>query len=206
MHELRGLYAITRESGGKTDRLLSDVQSALLGGVRMLQYRDKSASQNQRKQEARELRALCDDYDTRLIINDDLELAADTGADGVHLGKNDESITAARTLLGADAIIGVSCYNQITLAKKKEQQGADYIAFGSFFPSPTKPAAVAAKITLLQAWENHPIPTCAIGGITLGHAPALIAAGADMLAVISDLWDAENIEGHARAYSRLWRR
>lgn len=204
MRKLKGLYAITRESRGNTARLVEEVGAALQGGLRILQYRNKSGNQMLRGQEAGELRKLCSEYSALLIINDDPELAANTGADGVHLGKYDSSVDKARAQLGADIIIGISCYNQLSFAKNAEQQGADYVAFGSFFPSPTKPAAVTAEIPLLEAWNNYPTPACAIGGITLKRAPALIAAGADMLAIISDLWEADDIQKHARSYTQLW--
>jgi thiamine-phosphate pyrophosphorylase len=159
-----------------------------------------------RLQEAHKLLDLCHHYNAILIINDDLELAANINAHGLHLGKDDRHINEARAELGPEAIIGVSCYNELLLAEKAEQQGADYIAFGSFFPSPTKPAAIPANIDLLKTWKHHATPACAIGGITVNSAPTLIEAGADMLAVISDLWDSKNIQKHTRAYTLLWSR
>ncbi len=204
MHELKGLYAITRESKGNTARLIDDVQAALQGGVRILQYRDKSDNPVLRRQEAYELLDLCNAFSASLIINDDIKLAASIGAHGVHLGKNDEGIDVARSILGAQVIVGVSCYNHLPCANKAEQKGADYVAFGSFFPSPTKPTATPAPIALLNTWKNHATPICAIGGVTLNRAPALIDAGADMLAIISNLWDSNNIQNHARAYCQLW--
>ncbi|RUM94024.1 MAG: thiamine phosphate synthase [Thiothrix sp.] len=205
-HELKGLYAITRESKGDTARLIGDVQAALQGGVRILQYRDKSNNPILRKQEARKLLELCRNYSALLIINDDLKLAADIGAHGIHLGKHDADLNTARSQLGRQAIIGISCYNQLTCANKAQQEGANYIAFGSFFPSPTKPAASPAQISLLQNWKNQTTPVCAIGGIRLNRAATLIEAGADMLAIISNLWDSDNIQEQARAYSQLWPR
>ena len=204
MHELKGLYAITRESKGNTARLINDVEAALRGGVRILQYRDKSDNPTLRKQEARELLDLCNDYSALLIVNDDLELAAHIAAHGIHLGKHDAHINVVRSRLGKRAVIGVSCYNQLACARKAEQEGANYIAFGSFFPSPTKPKAALAQTSLLQTWKNQMTPICAIGGITLNRAPALIEAGADMLAIISDLWDSNDIQKHTRAYCQLW--
>ncbi len=204
MNALKGLYAITQESKGDTARLIDHVQAALQGGVQILQYRDKSNKQAMRKQEACELLDLCQDFSALLIINDDIELAASIGAHGVHLGKQDGCISTARSRLGSTAIIGVSCYNLLSCAKQAEQEGADYIAFGSFFPSPTKPEATQASISLLQAWKYHSTPICAIGGITLSRAPALVEAGADMLAIISDLWNASNIKKRANTYCQLW--
>jgi len=204
MHKLKGLYAITRESKGDTARLIEDAQAALEGGVRIMQYRDKSDNPVLRNQEARELLALCTDHSALLIINDDIKLAASIGAHGVHLGKQDAGINVARSQLGEQAVIGVSCYNQLTCAIQAEHEKADYIAFGSFFPSPTKPTATAAQMSLLQAWRSHTTPVCAIGGITLKRAPALIGAGANILAIISDLWDSSDIQKQALAYRQLW--
>jgi thiamine-phosphate pyrophosphorylase len=204
MHKLEGLYAITPKNSGSTTQLINSVQAALKGGVRIIQYRDKSTHHSLRKHMSMKLLALCETYAATFIINDDIELAANTGAHGVHLGKHDINIKTARTRLGVNSIIGISCYDDQDRAEKAKREGADYIAFGSFFPSPTKPEAVPAKIPLLQYWKSQPIPVCAIGGITLKRAPTLIEAGADMLATISDLWSSQNIQKHAEAYKLLW--
>jgi thiamine-phosphate pyrophosphorylase len=204
MHKLEGLYAITPKNNGSTTLLMNNVQAALRGGARIIQYRNKSTHHSLRNQVSMKLLALCEEYSAIFIINDDIELAANIGAHGVHLGKHDVDIKTARTRLGIDSIIGISCYNDQNRAEKAKREGADYIAFGSFFPSPTKPEAMPAKIPLLQYWKNQTTPICAIGGITLKRAPALIEAGADMLAIISDLWSSQNIQKHAEAYNLLW--
>ena len=201
---LRGLYAITHGNYRDTDELLREVAAALRGGCRIVQYRDKSTNQKRRLEQASALAVLCHRHGAVLIVNDDIDLAVTCDADGVHLGRDDADIIEAITKLGAGAIIGVSCYNQLETARHAAASGASYVAFGSFFPSPTKPNAVRASLRLLYQWEGARTPVCAIGGITIENAPKLIHAGADMTAVISDLWSASNIEARARQYQRLW--
>lgn len=204
-NKLQGLYAITDTGliGGK--KLLPAVAAALRGGARLVQYRDKTNDPATRLQEAKNLRALCHEHDVRLIINDDIALAKASGADGVHLGLDDATIEQARRQLGRNAIVGISCYNNFTLAETAFQQGADYIAFGSFFPSHAKPGAPRADTPLLiRAKQELPIPICAIGGITPTNGEALINAGADMLAVIHGLFNALDIEQAAEHYAALF--
>ncbi len=201
---LRGLYAITRSGYGSTAELVTEVGAALRGGCRIVQYRDKHGTPAQRLEQVKALRGLCDQHGALLIVNDDIELASAIGADGVHLGRDDTDLSAARERLGTDTLIGISCYNQLEAARHAATSGASYIAFGAFFPSPTKPAAVRAPLTLLEQWDHPNVPACAIGGITLDNAATLIRAGAAMTAVISDLWTAADIEERARAYGRLW--
>ncbi len=155
-----------------------------------MQYRDKSDDQQRRIEEAAALQKLCSHHDTLFIVNDDLELAAQIGADGLHIGQDDQSLPQARQRLGANTIIGVSCYNHLDLAKSAQEGGADYVAFGRFFSSNIKPEAVGANIELLeQAREEINLPVVAIGGITAENGAQLVEAGADLLAVISDLFD-----------------
>ncbi len=201
---LQGLYAITREHYDSDQQLTTEVSAALRGGVRILQYRDKSGDRPQRIRQASMLATLCADHNTALIINDDIALARSIGAQGVHLGRDDATIISAREQLGIDAIVGISCYNQPALAAEAAAAGASYVAFGSFNPSPTKPGAVRASLELLREWDHPNTPACAIGGITLDNAVDLVTAGAAMVAVISDLWSDDDIEAHARAYARLW--
>ncbi|MDJ0805357.1 MAG: thiamine phosphate synthase [Gammaproteobacteria bacterium] len=182
---LRGLYAITNSPQAADRDLPNQVSQALEGGTRVIQYRDKGKGRQRRVAEASQLLQLTKQYHALLIINDDIELAAETGADGVHLGRHDADITHARQRLGTEAIIGISCYNRLALAKQAEQAGADYVAFGRFFPSLTKPQAVQANPQLLrQARQTLTLPLVAIGGITPDNGGPLISAGADMLAVI----------------------
>ncbi|MDA0224842.1 MAG: thiamine phosphate synthase [Proteobacteria bacterium] len=199
---LRGLYAITPACADSA-ALLDRATQALIGGVAMLQYRSKQTDAARRRHEARALAALCKTHGTPFIVNDDVALALEVNADGVHLGRDDGDVAAARARLPG-GIIGVSCYDQLTLAHTACAQGADYVAFGSVFASPTKPGAVRAPLTLFAAAKPLGVPRAAIGGITLDNAPSAIAAGADLLAVISDLFDAPDIGARARAYATLF--
>ena len=195
----RGLYLVTPDEPD-CDRLLARTRP-LLAHAACLQYRNKRASDSERRRQADGLRALCSDAGVPLIVNDDAALAAAVGADGVHLGEHDGAIATARALLGNDAIIGVSCYDDAGLAKNAAAQGADYVAFGAFFPSPTKPAARRASLELLHRARALDVPRVAIGGITPDNAPLLVAAGADMVAVISGVFDAPDPIAAARAYA-----
>ena len=199
-----GLYAITPETAD-TGRLLAQVEAALAGGVAAVQYRDKSGDIARRHEQASELVALCRRFGVPLIVNDDLRLADLTDADGVHLGRDDGSLREARIILGKGKFIGASCYQRLDLAQAAQAAGADYVAFGSFFASPTKPAAGRADAALLRAAAQvvH-IPLVAIGGITLANAPLLLDAGADCLAVLSALFDAPDIGAAAHALNQLF--
>ncbi len=203
---LQGLYGITDTSLlPDDDALLGAVESALRGGMRVLQYRDKQSDPRSRLRQAAALQSLCADHDALLIINDDVRLARSLQAHGVHLGRNDIALQDARAELGQAAIIGVSCYNNLQRAHEAQQQGADYVALGRFFPSSTKPNAVAADIDLIgQAKQRLTVPVCAIGGITLNNAGALVAAGVDMVAVIQGLFSAADVEQRARGFSLLF--
>jgi thiamine-phosphate pyrophosphorylase len=196
---LRGLYAITPEHAERA-MLRQQVTQALEGGIAMLQYRRKGA---QDAGEARDLAALCRRSGVPFIVNDDLALALACGADGLHLGREDGDIAAARRQL-AGKVLGVSCYDSIDAARAAVAAGADYIAFGSVFASPTKPGAVRAPLSLFAQARALGVPLVAIGGITLENAPQLLAAGADGLAVISDLFDAPDVRDRARAYGKLF--
>jgi thiamine-phosphate pyrophosphorylase len=200
-----GLYAITDAQLIADDRLLDTVEQALLGGARLIQYRDKSADAVRRLTQARLLNTLCQRYQVPLIINDDVELAAAVGAAGVHIGKDDPALTTARTRLGQNALIGVSCYNRLSLALAAEQAGADHVAFGAVFPSPTKPTEVRASITLLrEARAALRIPIVAIGGITPDNAPLLLDIGVDALAVVSGVFGQPDIRAAAARYATLF--
>lgn len=201
---IAGLYAITPDLSD-TPKLLHKVRLALQGGVRVLQYRNKAADAVLRFQQAGALCQLAREFDIAFIVNDDPLLAAQIDADGVHLGAGDGGVAAARTLLGHAKIIGVSCYNRAPLALAAAQQGADYVAFGAFFPSSVKPEAAQADVALLRKVRNElSLPVVAIGGITQQNGAALIEAGADALAVISALWDAPDIETSAHQFSTLF--
>ena len=189
---LRGLYAITPESFD-----LKHVEQALEGGAVMLQYRRKEHD----AAHAREVVALARRYGVPVIVNDSVELALEVDAAGAHLGRDDGDLAAARRRLGP-RILGASCYNDPTLAQAAVRAGADYVAFGSVFPSPTKPAAVRAPLSLFS--RHLGVPLAAIGGITLENAAQVIAAGADLLAVITDLFEAPDISRRAAQYQELF--
>jgi len=197
---MRGLYAITPDMAD-TAALLAKVEQALKAGVALLQYRNKIISKDKRLLQARELAPLARGYGVPFIVNDDVEIAASVAANGVHLGKEDADLATARAKLPGK-IMGASCYADLEAAKAAIRAGANYVAFGSVFPSPTKPGAVRAPLSLFQSKLG--VPLCAIGGITLGNAPQLIAAGADLLAVISDLFDAPDIALRAAEYRKLF--
>jgi thiamine-phosphate pyrophosphorylase len=191
----RGLYAITPD-WNDTLRLIAATEAILRGGGGIIQYRNKTTSACHRLEQAGALRQLTARHAALLIVNDDVELALAVAADGVHIGADDGDIGATRRRLGADRLLGVSCYQNAGLAQTASHEGADYVAFGSFFPSPTKPQAKRAGIELLDK-NRHGIalPVVAIGGITPDNAGELVRAGADLLAVISALYEADRRAG-----------
>ena len=200
---ISGLYAITPDEPD-TAELLRKVRLALLGGARVLQYRNKAATQALHVEQAHALRELTHEFLVPLIINDDALLAQQSAADGVHLGGEDGSVAAARARLGSGKLIGVSCYNRLASAHEAVSLGADYVAFGSFFPSTVKPEALFAAADLLrQARREIAVPLVAIGGITVHNGAQLLEAGADALAVISAVFGATDIQGAARRFSNL---
>jgi thiamine-phosphate pyrophosphorylase len=197
--KLRGLYAITPETVD-ANTLLRQVSAALEGGIALLQYRRK---QRAGIEEARALAALCRRHRVPFIVNDDIGIALAADAAGVHLGRDDGDLPGARSRLQGK-LLGVSCYDSLAAARAAVAAGADYVAFGSVFSSPTKPAAVRAPLALFGQARALGVPLVAIGGINLENAPQLLAAGADALAVISDLFDAPDIAARARAYGKLF--
>lgn len=197
--ELRGLYAVTRDDM-LLPRLSAMVNAALQGGVKLVQYRNKIASAPLRRAQAAELLRICRAAGAKLIVNDDLALALEIGADGVHLGRDDGDLAAARAALGPRRILGVSCYNEIARAEAAARAGADYLAFGAVFASPTRPDAAHAPLSLLTEAKRFGLPIAAIGGITLDNADHVIEAGADMAAVITDLFDTMDIAARAAEY------
>jgi thiamine-phosphate pyrophosphorylase len=204
MHERlkgRGLYVIT---DGPRPNLLEVVALALAGGARLLQYRDKTTDHARRVTEARAIRALCAARGVPMIVNDDVALAQAVDAAGVHLGEDDGDIAAARAVLGPAAIIGVSCYDSLERARQVAGAGADYLAFGAFFPSPTKPHARRASFDLLRQSAALGLPRVAIGGITPDNGGPLIDAGADYLAVISAVFGDPDVRGAAKRFADLF--
>ena len=201
---IKGLYAITPDCADTPD-LLCRARLTLAGGARALQYRNKSADVVLRLAQASALRALTREFAVPLIVNDDVHLAVQVSADGVHLGAMDDSLHAARGVLGKHKIIGISCYNQLSLARNAVEAGADYVAFGAFFLSGVKPDAVAADTGLLrEARAKLAVPLVAIGGINAHNGASLVQAGAHALAVISALFDAADIAASAQEFSNLF--
>jgi thiamine-phosphate pyrophosphorylase len=199
---LAGLYAVTPETGD-TAELAARVEAAIAGGAAAVQYRAKIADAATRREQAEALSRIAAARGALFIVNDDPALAAAVGADGVHLGEDDGGVDAARRVLGPDAIVGVSCYDDFALGEAAAAAGADYVAFGSFFPSTVKPGARRADIALLGRAAVLRVPVVAIGGIDEGNAGALVAAGADALAVISAVFGAPDAGGVERAARRI---
>jgi thiamine-phosphate pyrophosphorylase len=202
---LKGLYAITDAALQPPQVLCERVSLAIEGGAAIIQYRDKSGDAGLRLEQAAAVTALCRERGVCAIVNDDVALAAACGAHGVHLGRNDAALAEARRVLGERAIIGVSCYNSLELAQAAVDQGADYLAFGRFFPSKTKPGAVQAEPALIrEARRRWALPVAAIGGITTDNAGALLDAGADMLAVVRGVFAATDVRLAASGYAALF--
>jgi len=202
---LRGLYAIADTGMLREPAFAPAVEAALTGGARLVQYRDKGTDQERRARQAAQVVAACRRHDALAIINDDVDLACRVDADGVHIGREDSDAATSRQRLGNHRILGVSCYNELARAHSARAGGADYVAFGSVYPSATKPDAVRAPLALLRrAARETGLAVCAIGGVTAERAPELVAAGADMVAVIGDLFASESIEARARDYARVF--
>lgn len=211
---IRGVYAITPDEP-RTDVLCKQVADALEGGVRLFQYRNKAATRSLARAQAVRLRAITANAGACLIVNDDIELALEVRADGVHLGRDDRDArvdfssirrcASASTGVDGRFMIGVSCYDKLQLARAALLAGADYIAFGAFFPSSTKPHAVPAELSLIRrAKEEFTVPVVAIGGITIENAPQLVAAGVDSIAVISSMFGASDICARAREFTLIF--
>jgi thiamine-phosphate pyrophosphorylase len=204
---LRGLYALTPDDN-LLPRLSALVESALKGGVKWVQYRNKTAPAPLKRAQAAELLRICHAHGAKLIINDDVWLAVEIGADGAHLGREDlpgGGIATARDALGAKRILGISCYDDLDRAEIAVDGGADYIAVGSMFASATKPQATRASLDIVAAAKRRfKVPVVAIGGITTKNAPQVLAAGADMVAVMSDLFDAMDIRSQAEKFQKLF--
>jgi len=204
MSAIKGLYAITPDELD-TDILLAKVVAALQGGIGVLQYRNKLADHKLQTQQARALLPLCRQYQVPFIINDSIKLCMTLDADGVHLGADDGNLAEARARLGQNKILGASCYNRFDLAVSAQQLGADYVAFGACFASSTKPNAPVAGLHLFtQASAELKVPAVAIGGITLENAPSAIAAGANSIAVINAIFNADDVKLTSQQFAKLF--
>lgn len=195
---LRGLYLLTPDEPD-TERLLDRVRAALLPGVALLQYRNKKADAALHRRQVAALLPLCRARGVPLLVNDDWRLAAELGADGAHLGEHDGDLSAARTAMGAGAILGASCYDRPERARLAHDAGASYLAFGAVFPSGTKPLATRAPLDLLAQARPLGLPTVAIGGITPDNARLALAAGADLLAVLGAVFASDDPAAQVRA-------
>jgi thiamine-phosphate pyrophosphorylase len=201
----RGLYALTPDGIDDTDALCALVEAALAGGTALVQYRDKVRGRRTRHTRALRVRALCRAAGVPFVVNDDIALAAAVAADGAHVGRDDPPLAAARAALGPRAIIGVSCYDSLARAREAAAAGADYVAFGSFYPSSSKPQATPCPLTLLDdARRELALPIVAIGGITPDNAPDLVRHGADFLAVISAVFASADVRVAARRFADLF--
>jgi thiamine-phosphate pyrophosphorylase len=201
---IRGLYAVTPDSDDGV-WLRARVLQALRGGARVVQYRSKNPDHAFKLEQARELAALCRSQGALFIVNDDLDIARECGAEGVHLGREDVSIATARARLGPGVVVGASCYGDLARAQECVDAGADYLAFGSFFASAVKPGAARPSLAVLsEARRRWPLPLVAIGGLTPANAAPVLAAGADALAVISALFHVPDTFAAAQAFAHLF--
>ena len=201
---MKGLYLVTPD-WDDTERLLAVTEQALLGGAALVQYRHKHANASQRLAQAGALLTLCRRYRVGLVINDFAELCIALDADGVHVGGTDASVAETRQLLGADKIVGASCYGDLQLALTAREQGASYVAFGGFYPSLVKkyPVTTAPDI-VARARARIALPVVVIGGMTAGNAAPLVAQGADMVAAISSVYGAPDPLLAAREFAQLF--
>lgn len=200
-----GLYAVTDTAMLPGENLFTAVAAAIRGGAVIVQYRDKTGTDDERLYQAGKLQALCHEAGVPLLINDDTDLALQVGAAGVHLGQEDTDLAEARRRLGDRAIIGATCHGDLDLARKAVAASADYVAFGRFFASGTKPDAVTADTRVLTEARSLKVPLVAIGGITTENGADLVRAGADCLAVVGDLFGAPDTEHQARVFSGIIR-
>ena len=202
---LSGLYVITDPAliPAGTSAVVHAVQEALLGGAKLVQYRNKTASMAQQLAEAKALRALTREYEATFIINDSLELCLSCDADGLHVGQSDGNFSKLRNRLGS-RILGVTCHDSMSLANQAIEQGADYCAFGAVFPSPTKPQAKPCTLATLKEASKLPVPVCAIGGITTSNAPEILKQGVNMMAVISGVFGQPSIRASAHAFASFF--
>lgn len=201
---MRGLYLVT-PNWDDTDKLLHVSELALRTGVALLQYRHKSADAGQRREQAGALLALARKYQVPFIINDFVELCEELDADGVHVGGTDASVVQVRAQLGAGKIVGASCYGDMALAHAAQQGGASYVAFGGFYPSLVKKYAVTTDPDIvLQARREISLPCVVIGGMTPVNAAPLAARGADMVAAISSVYQADDPVVAVRKFNHLY--
>jgi len=201
---IKGLYAITPDMAD-LNTLIQKTQLAIEGGAFMVQYRSKIHDRDAKMQQCAAILRLCREYNIPCIVNDDVDMCRVLQADGVHLGEKDDNIAEVRRILGEDAIIGSSCYDQLNRAKQAQNEGASYVAFGAMFETFTKPHAPRATLELLrEAKSQIQIPVVAIGGITMNNAHDVIETGIDAIAVINSLFEAKTIKETAETFSKMF--
>ena len=201
---IKGLYAITPDSAD-LNTLIQKTQWAIEGGAFMVQYRSKILNRDVKMHQCAAILRLCREYEIPCIVNDDVDMCRILEADGVHLGEKDDNIAEVRHILGEDAIIGSSCYDQLNRAKSAQKEGASYVAFGAMFPTSTKPNAPRATLALLkEAKREIQIPIVAIGGITVNNAHDVIKTGIDAIAVITGLYEAKSIKETAKTFVKMF--
>ncbi len=198
---IKGLYVISDDILTPKFELLSKLKLALLGGAKIIQLRDKISLDEEIIGLANEIQKLCIEFGATFVMNDRFKLAIEQNYDGIHIGKSDyENFASIRK--NFDGIIGVSCYGNLDQAKYFELNGADYVAFGSFYSSPTKPDSSLVPIDILRkAKEQLSIPICAIGGININNIDEIICTKCDTVAIISDIWKNANIEQISKTYT-----
>lgn len=204
---LRGLYAITDTHLIPRDRFVATVEAAVRGGATMVQLREKETPREEIVRLGRAVLEVTRHYGALLIVNDHPTIAKEIGADGVHVGREDPPVAETRALLGPGVIIGASCYGDVERAVVAERDGADYVAFGTPFPSPTKPGkGTDNTLEIFQAAKRRVhVPVFAIGGITLANAQQIIDAGADGVAIVSGVFGGPDVEAAARALTQLFK-
>jgi thiamine-phosphate pyrophosphorylase len=201
---VKGLYLVTPD-WADTDRLLDVTGQALQAGAALVQYRNKTAATDLRQEQAAALLALCRRHGRPMIVNDHLGLCEQLDADGVHVGGTDAPVAAVRTALGADKIVGASCYGQFALAQAAQDAGASYVAFGGFYPSKVKVYEVSTRPAIVaEAKARLRVPVVVIGGMTAENARPLAALGADMVAAISSVYLAPDAYAAAKEFANLF--
>lgn len=202
-NRLNGLYVITDDTLTPSDKIFQYVEQALQGGAKIVQLRDKINDTSMVENMSIGLQELCHKYDALFVLNDKIEIAIKLGLDGLHIGKEDydNMQNVRRNFKG---ILGVSCYNDLNMAKDMQAIGVDYVAFGACFNSPTKPNAPTMDLGIIKkAKDELNIPICAIGGINRDNIKTLLAYKPDMVAIISDIWNSDNIANKSHFFTNL---
>jgi thiamine-phosphate pyrophosphorylase len=200
---MQGLYLVT-PNWDDTEQLLAVTEQALRAGVALLQYRHKDASPALRREQGGALRELCHRYSVPFLVNDHVALCRELGADGVHLGGTDAPLAEVRAALGPNKLIGASCYGELARAEAAQAAGASYVAFGGFYPSRVKQYAVTTRPAILrQAREVIRLPLCVIGGMTPDNAAPLVAEGAQLVAAISSVYQADDAAAAVRQFQSI---